>query len=55
MLEDSDQFVVNEDNTGGKFTAESFTTDSTGLVLDETKTLGSASGSAFTLKGVTTA
>ena len=55
MLEDSDQFVVNEDGTGGKFTAEAFTTDADGLVLDETKTLGSASGSAFTLKDVTTA
>ena len=55
MLEDSDQFVVNEDDTGGKFTAEAFTTDADGLVLDETKTLGSVSGSAFTLKDVTTA
>ena len=55
MLEDSDQFVVNEDGTGGKFSAEAFTTDQAGLVLDETKTLGSVSGSAFTLKDVTTA
>ena len=61
LLEDGDQtgsgnsHLVNEDGNGGKFSAESFTTDHTGLVLDETKTLGSASGSAFTLKGVTTA
>jgi len=61
LLEDADQtgsgnsHLVNEDGNGGKFSAESFTTDATGLVLDETKTLGSASGSAFTLKGVTTA
>ena len=61
LLEDGDQtgsgnsHLVNEDGNGGKFTAEEFTTDQTGLVLDETKTLGSASGSAFTLKGVTTA
>ena len=61
LLEDGDQtgsgnsHLVNEDGSGGKFSAESFTTDATGLVLDETKTLGSASGSAFTLKGVTTA
>ena len=55
MLEESDQFVVNEDGTGGKFSAEAFTTDQAGLVLDETKTLGSVSGSAFTLKDVTTA
>ena len=61
LLEDGDQtgsgnsHLVNEDGSGGKFGAESFTTDATGLVLDETKTLGSASGSAFTLKGVTTA
>ena len=61
LLEDADQtgsgnsHLVNEDGNGGKFSAESFTTDQTGLVLDETKTLGSASGSAFTLKGVTTA
>ena len=53
MLEESDQFVVNEDGTGGKFSAEAFTTDQAGLVL-ETKTAGSASGSAFILKGVTT-
>ena len=55
QLQESDQFIVNEDGTGGKFTAEAFTTDADGLVLDETKTLGSASGSAFTLKDVTTA
>ena len=61
LLEDGDQtgsgnsHLVNEDGNGGKFTAEEFTTDQTGLVLDETKTLGSASGSAFTLKDVTTA
>jgi hypothetical protein len=47
--------LINEDGNGGKFSAESFTTDQDGLVLDETKTLGSASGTAFTLKGVTTA
>jgi len=51
MLEDSDQFVVNEDDTGGKFTAEAFTTDAAGLVT-ETQA-GSASGSAEILKGVT--
>ena len=61
LLEDGDQtgsgnsHLVNEDGNCGKFSAEEFTTDQTGLVLDETKTLGSASGSAFTLKGVTTA
>jgi len=61
LLEDADQtgsgnsHLINEDGNGGKFSAEAFTTDQTGLVLDETKTLGSASGSAFTLKGVTTA
>ncbi len=52
MLEDSDQFVVNEDDTGGKFTAEAFTTDAAGLVT-ETQA-GSVSGSAEILKGVTT-
>ena len=51
MLEDSDQFIVNEDGTGGKFTAEAFTTDAAGLVT-ETQA-GSASGSAEILKGVT--
>ena len=61
LLEDGDQtgsgnsHLVNEDGSGGKFSGEEFTTDQSGLVLDETKTLGSASGSAFTLKGVTTA
>ena len=53
MLEDSDQFIVNEDDTGGKFEAELYTTDASGLVT-ETQA-GSASGSAEILKGVTTA
>ena len=57
MLEDSDQFIVNEDNSGNKFSsgfaAESFTVDAAGLVT-ETQA-GSASGSAEILKGVTTA
>ena len=51
MLEDSDQFIVNEDGNGGKFSAEAFTTDAAGLVT-ETQA-GSASGSAEILKGVT--
>ena len=55
QLQESDQFIVNEDGSGDKFGAEAFTTDQAGLVLDETKTLGSVSGSAFTLKDVTTA
>ena len=54
MLEENDQFIINEDGSGTKFSAEEFTTDVAGLVLDETKTAGSASGSAFILKGVTT-
>tara|TARA_B100000787_G_scaffold38329_1_gene27138 strand:- start:1158 stop:2123 length:966 start_codon:yes stop_codon:yes gene_type:complete len=54
LLEDSDQFVILEGSTGEKFGAEEFTTDVAGLVLDETKTAGSASGEAFILKGVTT-
>jgi len=61
LLEDAAQtgsgnsHLVNEDDSGSKFSAEAFTTDQAGLVLDETKTLGSVSGSAFTLKDVTTA
>ena len=51
MLEDSDQFIVNEDDTGGKFEAELYTTDASGLVT-ETQA-GSASGSSEILKGVT--
>ena len=51
MLEDSDQFIINEDNTGGKFEAELYTTDASGLVT-ETQA-GSASGSSEILKGVT--
>ena len=54
MLEENDEFLINEDGSGTKFSAEEFTTDVAGLVLDETKTAGSASGSAFILKGVTT-
>ena len=53
MLEDDgSSFIANEDGTGNKFSAEEFTTDADGLVL-ETKS-GSASGSADILKGVTT-
>jgi len=52
LLQDEDGFLVNEDGTGNKFSAEEFTTDADGLVL-ETKS-GSASGSATILKGVTT-
>jgi hypothetical protein len=52
LLETSDDFLVNEDGTGDKFGAESFTTDAAGLVV-ETQA-GSASGSASILKGVTT-
>ena len=52
LLQDDDGFIVNEDGTGNKFSAEEFTTDADGLVL-ETKE-GSASGSASILKGVTT-
>jgi hypothetical protein len=53
MLEDDgSSFIANEDGTGNKFSAEEFTTDADGLVI-ETKS-GSASGSATILKGVTT-
>jgi hypothetical protein len=53
MLElDGSSFIVNEDGSGDKFGAESFTTDADGLVV-ETQA-GSASGSASILKGVTT-
>ena len=52
LLQDDDGFLVNEDGTGNRFSAEEFTTDADGLVL-ETKS-GSASGSATILKGVTT-
>ena len=52
LLQDEDGFLVNEDGTGNKFSAEEFTTDADGLVL-ETKS-GSSSGSANILKGVTT-
>jgi hypothetical protein len=52
LLETSDDFLINEDGTGDKFGAESFTTDAAGLVV-ETQA-GSASGSASILKGVTT-
>jgi len=53
MLElDGSSFVVNEDGNGGKFSAEAFTTDADGLVV-ETQA-GSASGRASILKGVTT-
>jgi hypothetical protein len=52
LLETSDDFLVNEDGTGDKFSAEAFTTDADGLVV-ETQA-GSASGSASILKGVTT-
>ena len=52
LLQDDDGFLVNEDGTGNRFSAEEFTTDADGLVL-ETKS-GSASGSADILKGVTT-
>jgi len=52
LLQDEDGLLVNEDGTGNKFSAEEFTTDADGLVL-ETKS-GSASGSADILKGVTT-
>jgi hypothetical protein len=51
LLEDSDQFLVNEDGTGNKFSAEEYTTDASGLVV-ETQA-GSTSGSASVLKGVT--
>jgi hypothetical protein len=53
MLElDGSSFIVNEDGNGDKFSAEAFTTDADGLVV-ETQA-GSASGSASILKGVTT-
>ena len=51
QLQESDQFIVNEDGSGDKFGAEAFTTDAAGLVT-ETQA-GSASGSAEILKGVT--
>ena len=51
QLQESDQFIVNEDGSGDKFGAEAFTTDADGLVT-ETQA-GSASGSAEILKGVT--
>ena len=47
-----DGFLVNEDGTGNRFSAEEFTTDASGLVT-ETQA-GSASGSSEILKGVTT-
>ena len=52
LLQDDDGFLVNEDNTGSSFSAEEFTTDADGLVV-ETQS-GSASGSASIIKGVTT-
>jgi len=52
QLQSSDDFIVNEDNSGDKFSAEAFTTDASGLVT-ETQA-GSASGSSEILKGVTT-
>jgi len=52
QLQGSDQFIVNEDGSGDKFSAEAFTTDAAGLVT-ETQA-GSVSGSSEILKGVTT-
>ena len=52
LLQDDDGFLVNEDGTGNRFSAEEFTTDASGLVT-ETQA-GSASGSSEILKGVTT-
>jgi len=52
QLQSSDDFIVNEDNSGDKFSAEAFTTDASGLVT-ETQA-GSTSGSSEILKGVTT-
>ena len=52
QLEESDQFLVNEDSTGDKFGAEEFTTDAAGLIV--VTQAGSASGSASVLNGVTT-
>ena len=52
LLQDDDGFLVNEDGTGNRFSAEEFTTDASGLVT-ETQS-GSASGSSEILKGVTT-
>ena len=52
LLQDDDGFLVNEDGTGTSFSAEEFTTDADGLVV-ETQS-GSASGSASIIKGVTT-
>ena len=52
LLQDDDGFLVNEDGTGNRFSAEEFTTDASGLVT-ETQA-GSDSGSSEILKGVTT-
>ena len=52
QLEESDQFLVNEDSTGSKFGAEAFTTDAAGLIV--VTQAGSTSGSASVLNGVTT-
>jgi hypothetical protein len=52
LLQDDDGFLVNEDGTGNRFSAEEFTTDASGLVT-ETQA-GSSSGSSEILKGVTT-
>ena len=52
LLQDDDGLLVNEDGTGTSFSAEEFTTDADGLVV-ETQA-GSASGSASIIKGVTT-
>ena len=53
LEEDGTSFVVNEDGSGDRFGAELFTTDASGLVI-ETSKLGTTSGSADILKGVTT-
>ena len=52
LEEDGTSFVVNEDGSGDRFGAELFTTDAAGLVI-ETSKLGTTSGSADILKGVT--
>jgi len=52
LEEDGTSFVVNEDGSGDRFGAELFTTDASGLVI-ETSKLGTTSGSADILKGVT--
>ena len=53
MVEDDESsFIVNEDGTGNKFGAEDFTTDAAGLIV--VTQIGSASGSASILNGVTT-